>query len=234
MLARGVLTGVALAGLMAFSSHAYAVTVETSDFISSPADFDGFESFTQTFVGNGPYTEGGITVQYVGTPTGGTSSGIWTTFTNGIGGQGNHGWYANGGGYGYTDITLANSADFQNVQFLVGTGNPTATPIEYELLENGVVVASGNSPGTKQTGPMTYLGFSGGGFDEIWLQSLHDGGPDFLPTGYEGLALDSIAANGNVVATTPLPSTFGFLATSLGVFGFLTRRTKQTDAPLAT
>jgi hypothetical protein len=238
--AKTVWRGIALASVMAFSSSAFAITVETSNFISSPTDFDGFETFTSAFVGPGPYTEGGITVQYVGNTTSalkGNPDGIWTTFTSSIGGQGNYGWYANGGGYGYTDITLADGADFQDAQFLVGTGSPNAIPIEYELLEHGVVVASGNSPGTNLHGPMTYLGFSGGGFDEIWVQALFNGGPDFdpladIPAGYELVALDSIAATEGV-PTTPLPAALPLFATGFAGLGLLGWRRKRKNAAIA-
>jgi hypothetical protein len=56
-------------------------------------------------------------VQYVGT----LLNGIWTTFSQSIGGSG-FGWSANGGGYGYTEITLQDGGTFQSIQFLAGSG----------------------------------------------------------------------------------------------------------------
>jgi hypothetical protein len=136
-----------------------------------------------------PFAEGGITVQYVGSLPGG---GIWDSYTSSIGGQGSYGWYPNFGGYGYTEITLTGGGDFQDIQLLVGTGG-VGRYTQYQLLNNGVVVAGGyvGNPGQ----PMGNLGFSGGGFDEVLLQTLENSDVLFNPTGLEDLAIDSIAAN---------------------------------------
>jgi hypothetical protein len=211
-----------LASAMVVSTGAFAIAVETTNFISSPTYFNGFEGIGAVSSSGGiiysgaPYSEGGITVQYVGS----VPNGIWTAYTPTIGGQGNYGWYPNGGGNGYTEITLTGGGDFQSVQFLTGNGGAGAFT-QYELLNNGVVVASGytSNPGR----PMGYLGFSGGGFDEILIQSLGSSSALFNPTGFEDLAIDSIAAT----AATPLPAALPLFATGLGGLGLLGWRRKR-------
>jgi len=60
-------TGLCLSVFLLYS-HAHAITVETTNFISSPAYFNGFEAMgpTTNFPANTPYSECGITVTYVG------------------------------------------------------------------------------------------------------------------------------------------------------------------------
>jgi hypothetical protein len=214
-----ILVGAALASI---STKATAVTVETTNFISSPTYFNGFEGIGVPYYdGNIPYSEGGLTVQYIGTAVGGGAVSIGTGFTNGIGGQGNYGWYS-GGAFGYTATTLTNGGNFQNVQFLIGVGILSST-IEYELLEGGKIVASGTS---FNGDPMTYFGFSGGGFDTILVQDLWycNSSCTFDPTGYDALAIDSIGA------TTPLPAALPLFATGLGALGLFGWRRKRKNA----
>ena len=155
-------------------SQAQAVTVETTNFISSPAYFNGFEAMGPTFnfPSNTAYSEGGISVTYVGTffRSGG---GIWSTFTPTIGGQGNYGWYENGLAAGYTDVKLTGGGGIQEIQFLAGSGWYTVDPttptfMQYEVLNQGSVVLSGVLQITRNltgVGSMQYFGFSGGGFE---------------------------------------------------------------------
>jgi len=196
----------------AAGSASSAIVVENSNFISSPTNFNGFEGIgaQDNFPSNTVYSEGGINVEYIG------SAEIWTTYTPSIGGEGNYGWYPNGGGQGYTAITLASNADFQNIQFLLGNGfTGNNAPAAYQLLENGTVVLTGT---TTSTYPMSYLGFSGPGFNQVDIKSNYSLGP-FDPTAYEAAAIDSIAV------ATPIPAALWLVGSGLaGVFGFARRK----------
>jgi hypothetical protein len=211
-----------------FGAGAQAVTLETTNFISSPTYFNGFEGINPSnpFPGN-TYSEGGITVTYKG------SAQIDPNYTSGIGGQGNYGWYPNGGGIGYTDVILTGGGSFQAIQFLAGSGFGAGPPtyMDYEVLNNGSVVSSGNVAIAGGNGPMQYFGFSGGGFNEILLQNQGaDSHSVFNPNAIEAGAYDSFAAT---PAATPLPAALPLFATGLGVMGFLAKRRKRKNAALA-
>jgi len=191
---------------------AQAATVQTTDFITTPMQFNGFES-----IGNhtnfGPtYTEDGITVTQVN----GQSNDIWTTYTY-WGAQGNYAWYPNGGDFGYTVITQQSGADFGDIGFLAGSGyGGGAHSLYYELADNGSVVQSG----TLSHVSGQWLGFSGGGFDEVRLRdsnrftgSLNDGQVN-------AFAVDSI----KVVTAVPEPETYALMLAGLGAVGFVARR----------
>jgi hypothetical protein len=196
------------------------IIVETSNFISSPTNFNGFSTLTNGYPGNTPFTEGGIVVEYVG------SASIFNNlaFPGAVG----HNWYYPGPGY--TEISLQNGASFQSIQFLVGSGsNPTYRPdFEYELLSNGVVVATGSiaNPGN----PLSYLGFDGGGFDTVYIQNLHNG-TSFDPNGDNAVVLDSISA---VAAAVPGPIVGaglpGVILAFGGLLGWMRRRRTAPNA----
>lgn len=192
-----------------------AIIVENTNFIATPTAFNGFESLgsTTNYPSHTVYSEGGINVEYIGTAN------IWSTYTPSIGGQGHYGWYENGGGVGFTKITMANNSDFQNIQFLAGDGNAGADIVAYQLLENGVVVASGTT--VDHNSPMAYVGFSGSGFNEIDIQGLIPGfgATSFGTANHDALAIDSIAVNQTNV---PEPGMLALLG--IGLLGFFARR----------
>ena len=204
------------------AAHA-AVVVENTNFITTPTSFNGFEGIgaQDNFPANTVYSEGGINVQYVG------SANIWTTYTPYIGGQGSYGWYENGGGVGFTQITMANNSDFQNVQFLAGDGNAGHDIVAYELLENGVVVSTGTT--TDSNSPMAYVGFSGIGFNQIDIQAIIPGSggtSSFSPTNSDALAIDSIAVD-QQQSNVPEPVSLALFA--LGLAGIAAMRHKRNS-----
>jgi hypothetical protein len=230
------IAGLVFGTLVAVMAPAQAITVETTNFISSPANFNGFEGIGSTFFPtNTPYSEGGITVTYVGVSLG--FGGIWTGYTSGIGGEGNFGWYPNGTGAGYTDVKLTSGGGIQAIQFLTGSGwnvpAATTTNLLYQVLNQGVIVLAGTIPVTRNhfgTGTMQYVGFSGGGFDEIKLENQVNI-LDAFGENFDGGAFDSFAANSATAA--PLPAALPLFACGFGTLGLLGWRNKRKAAALA-
>ena len=195
-----------------------AVTVETTNFIASPTFFNGFEGIASDpsfiapffFPANTAYSEGGVTVEYVGS----APNNMWVQYLH----EGNYGWYANGGGTGYTKVTLTSGADFSALQFLSGTGFGGGSTTYYQALLNGSVVSTG-ALGTVGN-DLRFQGLSGGGFDEVRLQSNFTA--SFNASNYEAGAYDSFAAN--AVAGVPEPATWGLMIIGFGLVGFSARR----------
>lgn len=187
-----------LCALLARPAAATPITY-TVDFIAdgSRSAFNGFESIpndgTYYTGGPGPYTEDGISVTQV---NGDAGNDIWLTFFSP---EGNYGWYPNGGDHGYTRITLLSGDDFNSVGLLRSTGSNFGT-LFYELYQNSILVSAGFVP-QPANGQPAYLGWSGGGFDEIRLRD-DCGGLDVC----NAVAIDAIE-------TAPEPATlflFGF------------------------
>jgi len=225
----GLIAGAAAVGL--FSSAASALTVysDTSSFINSPTYFNGFEGmgawayYSTLYPGPSGYSEGGITVTYVGSP-----GGIWTTAFPTA--QGNYSWYESSGSNGYTDITLTGGGTFSAIQFLASSGwYAGGADLLYQLLLGGVQVATGDagSLSSYYTGFNGYYGFSGATFDEVRLQGPLSTGP-FDPTAYEAGAYDSIAIGS--VSATPLPSTWTMLIAGFVGLGFFAYRGSKKNA----
>ena len=194
---------------------AQAATVQTTDYIASPTHFNGFEGIVGGSNGDfGPtYTEDGITVTQVN----GLPNNIWTTFTSGFGGQGKYSWYPNGGDYGYTDITLQGGGQFGDISFIAGSGlDGIVHWLYYELALGGSVVQSGSLSQVSSG----WLGFSGGGFDEVrvrdsygFTSSLNDGQANTF-------AVDSI----KTVGAIPEPETYALMLAGLCAVGWASRR----------
>jgi hypothetical protein len=211
------------------AAPALAVTVETTSFISSPTYFNGFEGLgsTASYPANTPYSEGGITVQYVGS----APNQIATLTSGWVGLQGHNSWYPNGGGNGYTDITLTGGGSFSAIQFLTiggfGGGSPN---LQYELLYGGSVVATGNAgpvPLYSDSGGAVFYGFSGATFDEVRVQVQANAGP-FNSTASEAGAFDSIA-----IGAVPEPSTWAMMILGFAGIGFMAYRRKSKPALMA-
>jgi|SRR5215216_4728686 len=221
-LARILLSVMFLSAVMV-PQHSQAYTVETTNFISSPTNFAGFEPSNISYSQVQQYSEDGITIQHIGAPgyiVDGTYlfPGIWPS-----GGQGNRFWYGFGA-QGYTSITLGNGDDFNSVQFLVakGYGGPSSS-ISYELLNNGNVVGSGTFAGASNS--YSYLGFSGGGFDQVLLQNYLSSTID--PSNPDGVMLDAISA---ISPAVPEPSTWAMMILGFAGVGFMAYRRKSKPA----
>jgi len=94
---------------------------------------------------------------------------------------------------------------------LRGSGNADQHFLAYALLNDGVVVLSST---VAQTVGAQYLGFSGGGFDQIWLRDRISNDSTIDDNTENALAIDSIEL-AEAVALVPEPSTFLLLGTAL-------------------
>ncbi len=192
---------------------AQAAVVETTDFIGSPTHFNGFESIGSTSSFGATYSEDGITVTQIN----GQLNDIWTTATPYVGGQGNFVWYPNGGDNGYTSITMQDGSDFGDISFIVGSGyGGGAHSVYYELANNGSVVQNGSL--SQVSG--TWLGFSGGGFDEVRVRDAYSFTASFTDGQTNAIAIDSIKTIGAI----PEPETYALMLAGLSAVGFVARR----------
>lgn len=204
-----------LVALVATSAANAVPIVYTTDFIpnGTRTGFNGFEAIPNNGIfftgGAGPYAEGGISVTQV---NGNAGNDIWATFFSP---EGNFGWYPNGGDNGYTRITMTDGSDFGNVGFLLATGYGSSVA-GYELWNNGVLILSGTLPGLTNgsTSLGQYLGFGGGGFDEIRLRDIFTGGGSPLPVNGGASGLNALAIDAIEISAVPEPI-------SLVVFGGL-------------
>jgi hypothetical protein len=234
-----LLVGATLANAMALSvSGASAITVETTNFISSPTYFNGFEGVA----GNVPvflpgptpktvsYSEGGITVSASGISFGALEPVGSYDYWNGVG---QSQWYAPL--YGYSDIRLTSGGNFQSLQFLASSGfrGITTTFIAYQVLELSSVIAFGtlaiDAFCCDVGAGWQFVGFSGGGFDEVRVQAYSTAdSAQFNAANFQAIALDNVAA----VPQVPLPPSIVLQATGLGLLGLLGWRRKRKGASL--
>ncbi len=205
--------------------------VQTTNFIGNAyVHFNGFEGAQAQSSGPYPgdsYTEGGIKVTQQYAPSAGKS--IRTDSVAG-GFEGSKSWGTPFGDYGWTDITKSDGTDFVDVGFLIGSAYGRAVSggsntwssvyVYYELWNNGAKVFSDTL--NSQSVDAHWLGFSGGGFDEI---KLRDGGDfvnalDMSSRGFaNGLFIDSIKTAGDRAGdSTPVPEP-GSLALAGLAFG---------------
>lgn len=235
MFRRGLMLATAVAAAM-LAGKAGAVVVHTGAFLGAADHATGFEGmathpdrFTipdgaHLFPGATDYVEGGLVVHHVNVPQFGSElfvkPGDPMTFPEYFpGADGVWGWYALGYN-GYTRVTLESGDEFSAVQFLAAGGFASGgNVLLYQLLNNGAVVAT-SSFTIGDT--LSYYGFSGGGFDEVRLQSRNFN-QVFDPVGQDYLALDNLSAN----AVVPEPAAWVLLIAGFGVAGARLRRRRS-------
>lgn len=200
--------------LIAASPAEAALTVQTSDFLAGVTNYNGFEGLPATGSHDGsiPYTEDGITVEYLGSDTG-----IWTTHKPA---EGVRSWYNNGGAFGYTRITF--DQDISALEFQAANGFNTTSTLYYDVLLDGVSIGSGSYFGVPGSGS-SFFGFSGALFDEVLLQ-VRDGNPGgaFDPGAFEAGDFDAFNFGGTSVV--PEPGTWAMMLIGFGAVGFAMRR----------
>jgi hypothetical protein len=98
-------------------------------------------------------------------------------------------WYPSGGDFGFTQIRREGGLEFSSIGFLHGSGNAEHQFLAYALLNDGVIVLSGT---VAHSVTAQYLGFAGGGFDEIWLRDRVTNDPTIDDNTHNALAIDSI------------------------------------------
>ncbi|NUM33150.1 MAG: hypothetical protein HUU50_01260 [Candidatus Brocadiae bacterium] len=149
--------------LLLLFSKSYAVPVLSTTDIIADNSRSHFMAMNGTGIlenGNTKYTENGITIELVNHGS--------NTFNAGFA-------YMGGGNTGYVRLKMANSEDFQSVGFLHGSGGSSNWG-DWSLYNDGQLVASGtfyvgyggyNPNHSYYSTGKGYLGFTGGGFDEI-------------------------------------------------------------------
>jgi hypothetical protein len=205
---------------------ARAIVVHVTDFIpdGTRTHFNGFDLIPATSAHAPTYTEGGIKVDQIS----GQGNDIWTTCfaANGCWAiNSTKNWYPNGGDFGWTRITRADSGDFASVGLLLGSGfgGFSDQHLLYELRNDGIAVLSGYLSNYAKD---SYLGFSGGGFDEINLRNASSGNALTFTFGdgvLNALAIDDIELAGAPVAE---PGALALLALGLLGVGFVRCRVR--------
>ena len=221
---KSVLRAGAVAAVMTLATGAQAITVQTSNFLTGNTNYNGFEGLGSTSNYSGaPYTEQGITVQYVG------SASIWT---DSQAAEGQFSWYENGGGTGYTKVTFG-GGPINAIEFQAGSGwsGGGALSLQYEVLLAGNVIATGSTgPVSSYTG-FGFFGFSGGAFDELHLQVQAPGYTGGFNGGnYEAGAYDAFNFGGSAVGGVPEPTSWAMLIGGFGLTGLAMRRRRTALA----
>ncbi len=197
-----------------------APILHTSDFINTGdrTNFVDFESIGTTATFGSTFTQDSVTVNQVNGATGS----IWSTCSLSCWFSNNTAtWYPNGGDFGWTEIVKADASDFLNIGLDLGSGfSWGGQSVQYELLDDGLSVLLGFI--TTPTSADGYIGFSGGGFDQIRLRNTFSSG-NFGDGALNALAIDNIELSG----TVPEPGTLALLGLGLGFIGRIFTATPQ-------
>lgn len=211
---------IAIAALLCTSAHA-APLLHTTDFIANAnrTNLVDFEPIGNTTTFGASFTQNGVSVNQVN----GDLNGIWTscasscwfsntTFT----------WYPSGGDRGWTEITKADASDFSDMGLDLGGSRFGWRTLLYEVLNNGVSVLFGSV--TLPAAADGYIGFSGGGFDQVRLRSTSGPAGNFGDGALNALPIDNIELA--APAVVPEPGTLALLGLALAGAAISRRRSK--------
>ena len=220
MITKPILIAIAIAALLCTSAYA-APTLHTTDFIANAnrTNFVDFEPIGNTTSFGASFTQDGVSVNQVN----GRLNNIWTscalscwfsnpTFT----------WYPNGGDRGWTEITKADASDFSDMGLDLGGSRFGWRTLLYEVLNNGVSVLFGSV--TLPAAADGYIGFSGGGFDQVRLRSTSGPAGNFGDGALIALPIDNIELA--AAAVVPEPGTLALLGLALAGAAISRRRSK--------
>ncbi len=176
--------------LILLSSTLQAATVITSDTINNPDHFAGFENLPATTSYGASHTEDNILIEQIN----GNLNKIATSSER-PGQEGVRSWYPWGGDRGYTKITRADGGDIEAIGLLRSSGSSgiiDPKTMAYELYKDGLRIQHDARVMPHLYGEILYIGFTGGGFDEL---RIRDGKSPFevgnnVPTNY--LWIDAI------------------------------------------
>lgn len=212
----------AVAALTLMNQTAFGAPIlHTSDFIATGdrTNFVDFESIGNTSSFGNTFTQNGVTVTQVN----GEVNDIWTTCSSCWLSNTSLSWYPNGGDAGWTEITMTDSSDFFNIGLDLGSGyGPGSRSVLYEVLNNGVSLLFGSI--TTPSNADGYIGFSGGGFDQVRLRNTSGGG-NFGDGAINALAIDNVELSGNT-NQVPEPASLALLGLGLAGLTFSRRKIK--------
>jgi len=201
---------------LATPQNAMAASVVSLDhiYLSQRSHFNGFEAISSDILTATSYTEQGIAVSQIN----GDLTGILTSHDPG-GRMGIRTWSPQGGDHGYTRITRQSGGDFWDVGMLTGSSMPGQATLLFDLFNNGSSAQSGS---LNHSLSFSYLGFLGGGFDEIRLRDAAISSAKFNDGSFNALALDSIELRD--VSAVPLPAALPLFLTGLAGLGLIGRK----------
>lgn len=210
---------IAIAALLCTSAYA-APLLHTTDFIANATrtNFVDFEPIGNTSNFGASFTQNGVSVNQVN----GDLNDIWTSCASCWLSNTTFSWFPNSGDSGWTEITKADASDFMAMGLDLGSGRGASSSVLYELLLDGVNVLSGSiiTPALANG----YIGFSGGGFDQVRLRSTVAGGGTFGDGSLNALAIDNIELA--AAAAVPEPGTLALLGLALAGLAISRRRSK--------
>jgi hypothetical protein len=194
---------------------AFASALATS---ANAASTDFSTIGTSHVTGSAGYSDGGVTLTYVGSP-----GSIWTTSQptapSGLS------WYPDGGSTGYTDISLTGGGTFTEASLLVASGWDGGAQLAYALVSDGTIEATGDWGAVPAYGSgfVTATFSSSSPITDLWVQAPYASSV-FSSGNFEALAI------GEVTLTSAVPEPAAWTLALLGVAVTVLRKRKPARA----
>jgi hypothetical protein len=172
---------------------------------------------TYPYDGTAGYSNGGVTLTYVGSP-----GVIWTTSLPTVGSG--YSWYVPGS-TGYTDISLTGGGSFTDASLTVGTGFGGASPwLAYAFVSNGTVLATGDWTALQNFGDGLVIANlnSATPITDLWVQGTA------FQYGFGASNLDALSITQvSLTSAVPEPANTALLLSGLGLLGVAAARRKR-------